>query len=151
MLSTAAFPAAGPALPQGSPIRLCLQGLGVLHQEGLMLAVLRGRSFWVVLEGVKQAHQQDPGWRIMATGHVFAMSFNHISQGFVTAEVPTWEIHFPGMVPAKRRLSAGLLSGWFYSWFANGQRPDQHRSQCSSFPNHPTAPALLSLGAGYRQ
>lgn len=39
----------------------------------------------------------------MVTGHVFAMSFDHISQGFVTAEVPTWEILFPGVVP-------GLLS-----------------------------------------
>lgn len=46
----------------------------------------------------------------MATGHVFAMSFNHISEGFLTAEVPTWEIHFPGMVPAKRRLCGPIVS-----------------------------------------
>lgn len=39
----------------------------------------------------------------MVTGHVFAMFFDHISQGFITAEVPTWEILFPGVVP-------GLLS-----------------------------------------
>lgn len=31
-------------------------GMGELHQEGLTLAALRGRSFWVVSQRVKQAH-----------------------------------------------------------------------------------------------
>jgi len=94
MLSAAAFPAAKPALLQGAPICLCLREQGGLRQDGLMLAVHGGRSFWMVSDRVKQAHKQGPAWQIVVTDHIFAMSFNHISQGFVTAEVPAWEIHF---------------------------------------------------------
>jgi len=38
-------------------------------------------------------------------GHVFAASSDHI-----TAEVPTWEIHFPSIVPTKRRLWSPIIS-----------------------------------------
>lgn len=46
----------------------------------------------------------------MVMGHVFAMFLDHIRQGFVMAEVPTWEIHFPGMVPVKRQLCSPIVS-----------------------------------------
>lgn len=46
----------------------------------------------------------------MVMGHVFAMFLDHISQGFEMAEVPTWEIHFPGMVPVKRQLCSPIVS-----------------------------------------
>lgn len=46
----------------------------------------------------------------MVTGHVFAMSSDHINKGFVTSKVPTWEIHFPSLIPAKRRLCRPIVN-----------------------------------------
>lgn len=52
-------------------------------------------------------------------GHVFAMSFDHINQRFVTAEVPTWEIHFPGVVPAKNMALQAYCQQDSVGLFAN--------------------------------
>lgn len=46
----------------------------------------------------------------MVTGHVFAMSSDHINKGFITTKVPTWEIHFPSVIPAKRRLCRPIVN-----------------------------------------
>lgn len=46
----------------------------------------------------------------MVTGHVFAMSSDHINKGFITTKVPTWEIHFPSFIPAKRRLCRPIVN-----------------------------------------
>lgn len=83
----------------------------------------------------------------MVTGHVFAMFLNHISQAFVMAEVPTWEIHFPGMDPVKRQLCSPIVSmilqlicKWSETCLAFF--PAQQFLNCSA------APVVLSLGDG---
>lgn len=80
-------------------------------------------------------------------GHVFAMFLDHISQGFVMAEVPTWEIHFPGMVPAKRQLCSPIVS-MILQLICKWSETCLEFLPAQLIQNRSAASAVLSLGDG---